>query len=159
VASPLLPEQPSPSSVSAELSLALIKIRTSPDFREGEIVFQQASPVRGLYIVESGQVRILLATGHSEKQLLEVLGPRTILGLSETISGANYRATAEAASALVTSFIGREKLLTLLRENPTFSMEVVRLLSEELHTIYQKFRSISAHPGRPRRRDLNINLN
>lgn len=159
MASPLLPEQPSPSSVSAELSQALVSIQSSLEFREGEIVFQQASPVCGLYIVHSGQVRILLATGHSEKQLLEVLGPRTILGLSETISGANYRATAEAASALVTSFIVREKLLTLLRENPTFSMEVVRLLSEELHTIYQKFRSISAHPGRPRRRDLNVHLN
>jgi CRP-like cAMP-binding protein len=159
VASPLLPEQPSPSSVSAELSLALVKIQSSLEFREGEIVFQQASPVRGVHIVEAGQVRILLSTGHGDKQLLEVLGPRTLLGLSETISGANYRATAEAASVLVTSFIGREKLLTLLRENPSFSMEVVRLLSEELHTIYQKFRSISAHPGRPRSRDLNVHLN
>lgn len=159
MASPLLPEQPSPSSVSAELSQALIKIQSSLEFREGEVVFQQASPVRGVYIVESGQVRILLSTGHSDKQLLEVLGPRTILGLSETMSGANYRATAEAASDLRTSFIAREKLLNLLRENPGFSMEVARLLSEELHTIYQKFRNISAHPGRPRRRDLNVHLN
>jgi CRP-like cAMP-binding protein len=145
--------------MSAELSLALVKIQSSLAFRVGDILFQQSSPVLGVYIVESGQVRILLATGHSEKQLLEVLGRRTVLGLSETISGANYRATAEAASELVTSFIVREKLLTLLRQNPSFSMEIVTMLSEELHTIYQKFRSISAHPGRPRRRDLNVHLN
>lgn len=159
MASPLLPEQPSPSSMSAELSLALVKIQSSLAFGVGDILFQQSSPVLGVYIVESGQVRILLATGHSEKQLLEVLGPGTILGLSESISGANYRATAQAASVLATSFIVREKLLSLLRENPSFSMEIVRMLSEELHTIYQKFRSISAHPGRPRRRDLNVHLN
>jgi CRP/FNR family transcriptional regulator len=154
-----LPEQPSPSSISPELSLALTKIQSTLEFREGEVLFQQASPALGVYIVESGQVRILLSTGHSDKQLLEVARPRTMLGLSETMCGGNYRATAEAASALVTSFIVREKLLALLRENTAFSMEIVRLLSEELHVIYEKFRSISAHPGRPRRRDLNVHLN
>jgi hypothetical protein len=82
-----------------------------------------------------------------------------MLGLSETMCGANDRATAEAATILFTSFIAREKLLKLLRENADFSMEIVRLLSEELHLIYNKFRGISAHPGRPRRRDLNVHLN
>jgi CRP-like cAMP-binding protein len=145
--------------VSSELSLALLKIKSSQEFREGEILFEQESPVRGVYIVETGQVRILLATGHSQKQLLEVAGARSMLGLSETMCGANYRATAEAATILFTSFIAREKLLKLLRENADFSMEIVRLLSEELHLIYSKFRGISAHPGRPRRRDLNVHLN
>ena len=28
----------------------------------------------------------------------------------------------------------------------------VRLLSEDLHVLYHKFRNISAHPGRPRQR-------
>jgi CRP-like cAMP-binding protein len=159
VASPSLPEQPSPSSVSPELSLALIKIQSSLRFQEGQTLFHQASPALGVYVVETGQVRILLATGHSDRQLLEVAGPRTILGLSEVMCGVNYRATAEAAGTLVTSFIVREKLLALLRENPGFSMEIVKMLSEELHVIYEKFRSISAHPGRPRRRDLNVHLN
>ena len=159
MASPSLPEQPSPLSVSPELSLALTKIESTLEFQEGQILFQQASPAIGVYIVETGRVRILLATGHSDRQLLEVVGPRTMLGLSETMCGASYRATAEAANSLVTSFIVREKLLALLRENTAFSMEIVRLLSEELHVIYEKFRSISAHPGRPRRRDLNVHLN
>jgi hypothetical protein len=38
-------------------------------------------------------------------------------------------------------------------------MEVVRLLSGELHGLYQKFRNITAHPGRPRQRPLDEQLN
>jgi hypothetical protein len=38
-------------------------------------------------------------------------------------------------------------------------MEVVRFLSEDLHALYHKFRSISAHPGRPRQRPLDEQLN
>jgi hypothetical protein len=38
-------------------------------------------------------------------------------------------------------------------------MQVVRLLSEDLHALYHKFRSISAHPGRPRHRPLDEQLN
>ena len=34
------------------------------------------------------------------------------------------------------------------------AMEIVRLLSANLHLLYHKFRSVSAHPGRPRRRSL-----
>jgi hypothetical protein len=30
-------------------------------------------------------------------------------------------------------------------------MQIVRLLSEDLHSLYHRFRSISARPGRPRR--------
>jgi len=35
----------------------------------------------------------------------------------------------------------------------------VRLLSEDLHALYDKFRSITAHPGRPRQRPLDEQLN
>jgi hypothetical protein len=35
----------------------------------------------------------------------------------------------------------------------------VRLLSEDLHGLYHKFRSLSAHPGRPRQRPADEQLN
>ena len=46
-----------------------------------------------------------------------------------------------------------------LREHCDFCMQVVRLLSEDLHVLYHKFRSISAHPGRPKRRPPDEQLN
>jgi CRP-like cAMP-binding protein len=151
--------QPTPRSLSPELFQALQGIKTGQIFANGSTVFLQGSPVEGIYLVETGEVRILLATGNKQRQLLEIAGPGTMLGLSESMSGENYRITAEANSSMTAAFIRRDTLLNFLREHADFSMEVVRLLSEELHGLYHKFRNITAHPGRPRRRDVDLQLN
>ena len=92
--------------------------------------------------MESGEVRVLLSAGQSQRQLLEVVGPGTVLGLSESMSGEKYRITAEAGEPTTAAFIPREELLEFLREHGDFCMQVVRLLSEDLHGLYHKFRSI-----------------
>jgi CRP-like cAMP-binding protein len=120
---------------------------------------RKTQAVTGVYLVESGEVRVLLPTGQSQKQLLEVVGPGTMLGLSESMSGEKYRITAEAGEQTTAAFIPREEFLGFLREHCDFCMQVVRLLSEDLHALYHKFRSISAHPGRPRHRPLDEQLN
>src|ERR1700692_2535827 len=151
--------QSTPGGLSLALFQALQGIKTVQTFANGSTLFKQGSPVAGVYLVESGEVRILLATGHKQKQLLETAGPGVMLGLSESMSGENYRITAEANRSTTAAFIPRGALLNFLRDDADFSMEVVRLLSEELHGLYHKLRSISAHPGRPRRRNLDLQLN
>ena len=151
--------QPMPGRVSADLLQALRGIKSVESFPKGATLFQQGSAVKGVYLVESGEVRVLLPSGQRQKQLLEVAGPGTMLGLSESMTGEKYRITAEAGERTTAAFIPREKFLEFLREHGDFCMQVVRLLSEDLHGLYRKFRSISAHPGRPRHRALDEQLN
>ncbi len=151
--------QPTPGKLSPDLLQALHGIKSVRLFSEGATLFRQGSAATGVYVVESGEVRVLLETGQSQKQLLEVAGPGTILGLSESMTGEEYQITAEADDEATAAFIPREQFLKFLREHCDFCMQVVRLLSEDLHGLYQKFRSISAHPGRPRHRPLNEQLN
>jgi CRP-like cAMP-binding protein len=145
--------------LSPELLLALREIQSPVLFSKGAYLYEQGSPVKGAYFVETGDVRILLAASQGQRQLIEVVGPGTTLGLAETMSGEDYRITAEAGSLTTASFVAREALLIFLRDHANFCAEIVRLLSEELNRLYHKFRSISAHPGRPRRRDRNEQLN
>jgi CRP/FNR family transcriptional regulator len=138
---------------------ALRGIKSVRSFPKGATLFQQGSAVTGVYLVESGEVRVLLPSGQKQKQLLEVVGPGTMLGLSESMTGEKYRITAEAGEPTTAAFIPRKEFLEFLREHGDFCMQVVRLLSEDLHGLYHKFRSISAHPGRPRQRPLDEQLN
>ena len=151
--------QPTPGKLSPDLLQALHGIKSVRLFPKGATLFQQGSAVAGVYLVESGEVRVLLPTGPNQKQLLEVVGPGTLLGLSESMSGERYRITAEAGDQTTAAFIPREQFLEFLREHGDFCMQVVRLLSEDVHALYHKFRSISAHPGRPRQRPLDEQLN
>ncbi len=151
--------QPTPGKLSPDLLQALYGIKSVRLFPKGAKLFQQGAAATGVYLVESGEVRVLLPTGQSQKQLLEVVGPGTMLGLSESMSGESYRITAEAGEQTMAAFIPRADFLEFLRDHGDFSMEVVRLLSQDLHALYHKFRSISAHPGRPRHRPLDEQLN
>jgi CRP-like cAMP-binding protein len=146
------------AKLSPYLLQALQEIKTPQVLSKGATLFQQGSTAKDAYLVESGEVCILFSTGQGQRQLLEVVGAGSMLGLSEIMGGTNHRATAVACGAAGASSIPREKLLSLLRGNTVFCLEIARLLSEDLHGLYRKFRNISAHPGRPRRRDVNAEL-
>ncbi len=151
--------QPTPTRLSPDLWQALHGIKAVRVYSKGAQLFRHGASVSGVYVVESGEVRILLPTGPSRQQLLEIAGPGAVLGLSESMSGDNYRVTAEAGNHVTVAFIPRESFLDFMRDHCDFCMQVVRLLSEDLHGLYHKFRSISAHPGRPRHRSLDEQLN
>jgi CRP-like cAMP-binding protein len=145
--------------VNSDLLQALRERNATQLFPKGATLFHQGSEVTGVFLLETGEARVLLTTGQNRKQLLEVVGPGTMLGLSETISGERYRTTAEAGESTSAIFLPREMFLAFLKEHGDFCMQVVRILSEDLHGLYYKFRNISAHPGRPRHRSLDEQLN
>jgi CRP-like cAMP-binding protein len=128
-------------------------------FSKGATLYREGTVAAGIYLVEKGAVRVLLPAPDHLRQLLEVAPAGAILGLSESLSGESYRVTVEAEEQTTAAFIARKNLLELLNSNQEFCMQVVRLLSENLHGLYHLFRSVSAHPGRPRRRALNETFN
>ena len=150
--------EPLSPKLSSDLWEALQSIRVSRVYPQGEILFAHGTEVSGIFVIEAGLVRVLLPTSQIRPQLLETAGPGAILGLSESMSGEPYRVTAQAGDLTTAAFIPRMSFVDFLREHSDFSMQVVRLLSEDLHGLYHKFRSISAHPGRPRRRPLDEQL-
>ncbi|MGA7574551.1 MAG: Crp/Fnr family transcriptional regulator [Terriglobales bacterium] len=157
----MMSSQPAPRRLSPDLLQSLDGIKLVQVFPKGATLFQRGSAVSGVYLVETGEVRIVLPTPQSQWQLLEIVGPGALLGLSEGMSvrGERYRVTAEAGVATTASFIPRQEFVEFLRGHGDFCMQVVRLLSEDVHVLYHKFRSITAHPGRPRHRQLDEQLN
>jgi len=104
--------EPTPDKLSPELLEALRGIKAVlRQFPKGALLFEQGFPVTGVYLVESREVRVLLPTGTKQNQLLEVAGPGTRLGLSESISGENYKVTAEAGDQTSAAFIPRRGFL------------------------------------------------
>ncbi|MGA9529708.1 MAG: Crp/Fnr family transcriptional regulator [Terriglobales bacterium] len=141
--------------VSQEFEDILRDMMTLHVYPKGATIFRQGTPVGGLYLIETGEVRVLLATADSNNQLLEVVGSGCLLGLSDSMAGGNYRVTAEASEPTSAAFLEREVFLQFLSSHQEFCMQVIRTLSDSLHRLYHKFRDVSAQPGRPRRRSPN----
>jgi len=144
--------------LSQEFEQALRPLMTQRIFPKGVTLYRYGMVAEGLYVIESGSVRVLLPVSDNQTQLLEVAGEGAILGLSEALSGEKYRVSVEAYEQTRVSFVARKDFVNLLNGNHEFSMQVVRMLSDSLHGLYHRFRSVSAHPGRPRRRTPNEGL-
>jgi len=144
--------------LSQELEQILRGMMTPRIFPKGATLFRQGSAADGIYLVEQGAVRVMLPTADNKNQLLEILGSGALLGLGDTMGSNFYRVTVIAEDHTTASFLDRQTFLQFLSSHHDFCMQVVRLLSDNLHGLYHKFRSVSAHPGRPRRRSLNEQL-
>ena len=77
--------------------------------------------------------------------------PGEVLGLGAALSNTPYETTAELLDSSQVVFVRRKELLKFLREHPDVCMQVVRMLSQDLHGAYERVRSIGmVRSRRPR---------
>jgi CRP/FNR family cyclic AMP-dependent transcriptional regulator len=123
-------------------------------YRAGTAVYRRGRPVRGVFLIQKGRIRLLLGEGASGLAL-HVAGAGSVLALGETMSGSPYEATAETVEPCEIAFLRREDFLGYLRQNCTLCMQLVQLLSEDLHQLYQQYRTIGGPATRARKRRAN----
>ncbi len=102
----------------AENELAFLTERAVPRrYRTGEIVFGEGEPCLGLYVVESGQVRIFKSSSGGREQVLSVDGPGSSIAELPVFDGGTYPASVAAV----------EDATLLLLANRTFRRCVWRI--------------------------------
>jgi len=93
---------------------------------------------------------ILFREGHPGKRLtLRTAGAGEVLGLSALLSGASYELTAELLENSQVVTVKRKDLLRFLRDHREACLQVVHLLSQDLHVAYDRVRSVGL--GRTRK--------
>ncbi len=118
-------------------------LRSVPVESKGKPLFRLGQPCGGIYLVEEGEVTLLLSSEPETGGTFEVVGPGTVLGLSESMTGGTHRLTAEAGQGARVSYIERDSFLDLLHNDHRFCMQIVRTLSEDLHSLYHRCRCLA----------------
>jgi CRP-like cAMP-binding protein len=139
-----------PNRLPPGLWSALEDIRTVRTYAKGKLLFRWGQPAHGVYLIEKGEVDLLLPASGGAERFFEKAGPGVMLGLSEAMSGDISKLTARAADRTQVAFVPREALLEFLRQHQAFCMQIVRLLSEDLHLLYHKYRHQSGVANRLR---------
>ncbi len=141
-----------PNPLFADLWRALEDLKTSRHYEERAFVFRDGEPCAGIYLLEKGEINLLLPAQSKQHRLFEVVGPGAVLGLSEAMSGSPHKLMAEAAQPVDLAYIERMVFMKFLRKHQLVCMEVVQLLSEDLHGLYHRFRAMAPVEGKPRKR-------
>jgi CRP/FNR family transcriptional regulator/CRP/FNR family cyclic AMP-dependent transcriptional regulator len=136
------------SRVSFFASLGEEELRALSDscrtrvFKRGEVLFHEEDPGNALYIIESGQVKIVLINPDGDETILRVQGPGECLGELSLIDGSARSATAVAIDPVEALALYRDDFLALLEKRPSVALAVmgglvalVRRLSEQVQDL------------------------
>ncbi len=95
------------------------------------IIFLEGDPADRLWVVASGQVKIVKHTSDGQENLLEVITPGEMFGGAGLLL-TTHPATAVAMTPVTTLNIEREPYLQLIRQYPDIALRIIHLLAERL---------------------------
>jgi len=104
-------------------------------YAQGELIFSEGDRCAGLYVVESGNVRIFKTSPGGREQVLTVERPGNSVAELPVFDGGNYPASASAATDCVLLFISRNDFRALCLEHPEVALKVLRMVGLRLRRL------------------------
>jgi CRP/FNR family transcriptional regulator, cyclic AMP receptor protein len=137
--------QPSPGQTLArvpifaglsEAELAFLSQRTvSRRFLAGQTVFAEGEPCAGLYVVESGHVRIFKSSASEREYVLSIEGPGSSVAELPVFDGGNYPASVTAVDDATLLFVSKQDFQFLCLAHPQVSLKVLRVVGARLRRL------------------------
>jgi CRP/FNR family cyclic AMP-dependent transcriptional regulator len=98
-------------------------------YRAGEPVFREGDPGTAFYIIENGEVKILLGGSEGKDVVLALLTRGDFFGEFALIDGEPRSADAVATVPTELLVLGRDDFLTFLREAPLVAVNLLAMMS------------------------------
>lgn len=120
----------------SEAELAFLSQRAVPKtFIEGEMVFSEGEPCLGMYVVQSGEVRIFKSSVNGREQVLSIDGPGNSIAELPVFDGGNYPASVAALTDSTLLFISKQDFQALCLAHPQVALKVLRVVGARLRRL------------------------
>ncbi len=96
-------------------------------YEAGDVLYREGTPIFGVYIVCSGQVK-LTQRDERHRLILKIVGPSGALGEEDMFNDV-YSATAEALEPTQAMFVARDQLMAFMQANPEILLKLAARLS------------------------------
>src|ERR1044071_1548619 len=101
----------------------------------GELVFGEGEPCSGLYVVESGNVRIFKSSASGREQVLGIEGPGSSVAELPVFDGGNYPASVAAIDDATLLFVSKQDFQSLVLTHPQVALKVLRVVGARLRRL------------------------
>jgi CRP/FNR family cyclic AMP-dependent transcriptional regulator len=136
----------------ADVLAAFDEVKSTVLLPRGTVLFREGQAARGVFVLCDGRVRVSVCSESGKRLTLRMAGPGEVMGLSAALSGSPHEVTAETVDDCQVAMVKRKDLLRFLREHREACLQVVNLLSQDLHVAYERVRTVGL--GRTRRTRL-----
>jgi len=117
-----------------ELAFLLERV-TSRRCAPGETLFTEGDVCDGLYVVESGAIRIFKSSPGGREQVLNIEGPGGSIAELPVFDGGSYPASAAAIEDTVLLFISKADFQGLCLAHPQVALKVLRVVGARLRRL------------------------
>ena len=115
----------------------------SRKYGTGEMIFGEGDPCSGLYVVQSGNVRIFKSSAGGREQVLSIDGPGGSIAELPVFDGGNYPASAQAVSDTTLLFFSRQDFQSLCLQHPQVALKVLRVIGGRLRRLVNIIEELS----------------
>ncbi|MEP6991337.1 MAG: Crp/Fnr family transcriptional regulator [bacterium] len=115
----------------------------------GNVLFTTGEDCRGLYMIESGRVRIYRTNPEGREQVIHIEGPGRTVAELPLFDGGPYPASAETIEESRLVFLPREAFEHLYRSHPDIAQAIIRAIGRRLRHLVRltetlAFRDVAA---------------
>ena len=119
-----------------EGELSFLAQRAVPrSYSAGQSVFGEGEPCSGLYVVESGHVRIFKSSANGREQVLSIDGPGSSIAELPVFDGGNYPASVTAIDDATLLFVSKQDFQALCLAHPQVALKVLRVVGARLRRL------------------------
>ncbi len=104
-------------------------------YAQGELLFSEGDPCRGLHIIASGKLRIFKSSASGREQVLAVEGPGGSVAELPVFDGAPYPASVSAVEDSQILFISRDDLRSFCLAHPEVALKMLAVVGARLRRL------------------------
>jgi len=102
------------------------------NFEAGQLIFSEGEACPGLWIIETGKVRIYKSSPSGREQVLAIEEPGSSVAELPVFDGGKYPASAASVNEAKLLFISKEVFQSLCLKHPEVALKVLRIVGRRL---------------------------
>jgi CRP/FNR family transcriptional regulator, polysaccharide utilization system transcription regulator len=150
------------NSIFKHLTLEEVeKISFEKDFRhykKGDILYHEGNRISGFYCVNNGIIKVFKTGLDGKEQIIRFAKPGDIIAYRSVLSNEPACTTAKVIEDCQVCFIPTEILISFVKSNPAFALELVKLACHELGEANSYITDIAQKTVRERLAEVLIHL-
>ena len=115
--------------------------KTSKHISSSKTIFSEGDLVRGIYVICSGKVKVLLKTSKGKENIIRIAGPGQVLGHRGFSDNMVYPITGKTLIESEIAYIPNEDFFKLIRVNKDLAYYMMMFFADELLRSEQKLMS------------------
>ncbi len=119
-------------------------------YKKGESIFKEGTRPHGIFCVNFGKIKLSKMGDDGKEQIIRLVKAGDPLGYRAILSGDKYSSSAVAIEDSGVCFIPKEFFMNILEKDSNLSLEMMKLLSDDLRKAEVQITHLAQKPVRER---------